>query len=276
MGGGFPTEVRDDAGRRLRLEEPPATIVSLVPSLTELLFALGAGDAVVGVTRYCTHPPAETARLPRLGGTKNPDLDAIVALRPGLVLMNAEENRREDFEALDARGLPIYVTEPKTVDDGIALNARLAEIVGRGAAGTALVQAQRDILAAVRTPERTGRPVRYFCPIWKRPWMGFNADTYAHDVLRCAGGMNVLADRPERYPTVDLAGLAPAVPDVVLLPDEPYVFTAADIPALAPLGNAPALACDRVHLVDGKALSWYGPRIADGVRAFAALFDAAR
>ncbi len=276
MGSAFPTEVRDDAGRRLRLEAPPATIVSLVPSLTELLFALGAGGAVVGITRYCTHPPAETARLPRLGGTKNPDLDAIAALKPALVLMNAEENRREDFEALEACGTPIYVTEPKTVDAAIALNARLAAIVGRASAGGALVHAQREILSSVRTSARLGRPVRYFCPIWKRPWMGFNADTYAHDVLRCAGGLNLLADRSERYPAVELGELAPADPEVVLLPDEPYVFTAADISALAPLADSPALARDRVHLVDGKALSWYGPRIADGVRAFATLFDAAR
>jgi ABC-type hemin transport system substrate-binding protein len=106
--------------------------------------------------------------------------------------------------------------------------------------------------------------------------MAFNADTYAHDLLRRAGGENVLGARPDRYPTVTLDEVAAAAPEVVLLPDEPYAFAAGDVAALAPLGDTPALVAGRVHLVDGKALAWYGPRIADGVRTFAALFAAAR
>src|SRR5882724_10512737 len=129
---------------------PPGRIVSLVPSLTELLFALGAGDAVVAATRYCTEPPQRVATVVKVGGTKNPDLAAISALRPDLVIMNAEENRRDDFEALAARGLTVYVTEPKTVDDGARLIRRLGALVGCGEAGARLASAQEAGVAAVR------------------------------------------------------------------------------------------------------------------------------
>jgi ABC-type Fe3+-hydroxamate transport system substrate-binding protein len=257
------------------LAQPPRRIVSLVPSLTELLFALGVGDAVIGVTRYCTDPPARVACVPKVGGTKNPDLAAIATLRPDLVVMNDEENRREDFEALSASGLAVLVTGPKTVDDGVRVIASLAAVVGRPEVGVRLAAAQEAGVAAVRAVVR-GRPeVRYFCPIWKTPWMAFNADTYAHDVLRVAGGRNVLADRPERYPVVTLEEIEARAPEIVLLPDEPYRFGDRDLPALAPLAATPALRHGAVRFVDGKALSWYGPRIADAVETFARMFAAA-
>lgn len=252
--------------------ERPRRIVSLVPSLTELLFALGAGDAVVGATRYCTDPPDRVGSLTKVGGTKNPDLEAVTALRPELVVMNDEENRREDFEALSASGLRVLVTGPRTVDDGIRLIATLGAAVGRADLGTRLAAAQEAGVAAVRAALR-GRPaVPCFCPIWKTPWMGFNADTYAYDVLRVAGGRNVLADRLERYPEVTLEEVAAHAPAVVLLPDEPYRFGARDLPALAPLAATPALRRGAVHLVDGKALAWYGLRIVDAVETFARFF----
>ena len=268
------TRISDDAGRPFRLDAPPRRIVSLVPSLTEILFAVGAGDAVVGVTRYCTDPPERVAAVPKVGGTKNPDLAAIVALRPDLVVINAEENRREDFEALTGAGLRVFVTEPKTVAGALQLIARLGVAAGHGERGAHLAASQaegiRDVVAAAAS-----RPsVPYFCPIWRKPWMAFNADTYAHDLLRIAGGRNVAANRSERYPVVTLEEIAAADPAVILLPDEPYHFTARDLPALAPLAVTRALREKQTHLVDGKALSWYGPRIASAVASFARIFSA--
>jgi ABC-type Fe3+-hydroxamate transport system substrate-binding protein len=263
--------VVDDLGRSVELAAPPRRIVSLVPSLTETLFAIGAGPQVLAVTRYCEEPAAEVVRLPKVGGTKNPEVDAIRALTPDLVIMNAEENRREDFAALSAAGLTVFVTEPKTVADGIAVIASLGELTGRPEGGAMAAVQQTRVRAVV---EQVGArvPVRYFCPIWRKPWMAFNADTYAHDLLRTAGGMNVCAADPTRYPVVTLEAIALAVPEVVLLPDEPYRFTEKDRSALTPLAMTPALRHARVHFVDGKALSWYGPRIADGVAHFAAIF----
>lgn len=257
----------DDLGRGVDVAAPPARIVSLVPSLTETLFAIGAGPQVAAVTRYCEEPATEVASLPKVGGTKNPDVAAIVALRPDLVLMNAEENRREDFAALVDAGLVVFVTEPKTIADGVRTMARLGELVGRPE-GAALAAEQEARVRATVAQVGGRRPVRYFCPIWRKPWMAFNADTYAHDMLRAAGGANVCAGAPARYPTVTLDAIVAAEPEIVLLPDEPYRFTEKDVAALAPL----ALPRARVHFVDGKALSWYGPRIADGLARFAALF----
>ena len=266
----------DDAGRALAIETPPRRIVSLVPSLTELLFELGAGDAMVGVTRYCTEPPHRVAAVAKVGGTKNPDLEAVAALRPDLVVMNAEENRREDFEALAARGLLVYVTEPKTVADGIRLIARLGALVGRGEVATRLAAAQQHAVDVVIARLRGAAPVRYFCPIWRKPWMAFNADTYAHDVLALSGGANVMAAGAARYPEVTLDAIAAARPEVVLLPDEPYRFAARDLPALADLESTPALRGGHVRFVDGKALAWYGLRIADAVHTFARLLRESR
>ncbi|HEY2387365.1 MAG TPA: cobalamin-binding protein [Candidatus Binatia bacterium] len=266
----------DDAGRTFVLAAPPRRIVSLVPSLTELLFELGAGEAVIGVTRYCTEPPHRVAPLAKLGGTKNPDLEALVALGPDLVVMNAEENRREDFEALAGGGVPVYVTEPKTVADGIRLIARLGALVGCSEVATRLAAAQQAALDAVRARLQGATPVRYFCPIWRKPWMAFNADTYAHDVLAVAGGANVTGDAAARYPEVTLDAIAAARPEVVLLPDEPYRFTARDLPALAGLDATAALRGGHVRFVDGKALAWYGLRIADAVATFARVFAEAR
>jgi ABC-type Fe3+-hydroxamate transport system substrate-binding protein len=269
-----PTLISDDAGRPFRLDTPPRRIVSLVPSLTEMLFALGVGNAVVAVTRYCTEPPDGVAALPKVGGTKNPDIGAIVALRPDLVVINAEENRREDFEALSAAGLRLFVTEPKTVADAIGLIARLGAAVGRADEGARLAASQADAIREVAAAAADRPSVPYFCPIWRKPWMAFNADTYAHDVLRLAGGRNVVADRGERYPVVQLEEIVAADPAVVLLPDEPYRFSARDLPALAPLAATRALRRRQTYLVDGKALSWYGPRIASAVASFARIFAA--
>ena len=268
--------VHDDLGREVALAGPPRRIVSLVPSLTETLFAIGAGPAVVGVTRYCEEPARELLSLPKVGGTKNPDLAEIAALAPDVVILNAEENRREDFDALAALGLACFVTEPKTVLDGIRLIARLGALVGCAEPACVLAADQERRVCATLAAVAGRRPVRYFCPIWRKPWMSFNADTYAHDLLRAAGGINVCGAEPVRYPTVELDAIAASAPEVVLLPDEPYRFSEKDRPALAPLAATPALRAGTVHFVDGKALSWYGPRSADGVATFAKIFASAR
>jgi len=256
----------DDSGRTLALAAPPRRIVSLVPSLTEVVCALGAAPRLVGVTRYCTDPPEVVATLPKVGGTKNPDLAAIAALRPDLVLMNAEENRREDFDALVGQGLIVFVSHPRDVRAAALSIERVG--IALGCAGEGAAQ-RAAIEAALHATNADGalRP-RVFCPIWRKPWMSFNRETFAHDLLASAGGHNVCADRAERYPEVDLAEIAELAPDVVLLPDEPYHFSPRDLPHLAALADTPALRRQRVHFVDGKALSWYGPRTPSALRLF--------
>jgi ABC-type hemin transport system substrate-binding protein len=254
------------AATRGRPCEPPQRIVSLVPSLTESLFALGLGARVVGVTEWCVHPADAVARLPKVGGTKNPDLAAVLALAPDLVIANREENRRRDVERLEAAGVRVWLTYPRTVSEGAALLAELAELGATPEARRRVVEPVLDALAEAERA-RPAEGVAVFCPIWRDPWLAVGPDTYADDLLALAGGRNVFAGRRERrYPRVTLDEVVAAAPEVVLLPDEPYAFGAADLAELRRLA-LPAARDGRIHLIDGTWVSWYGPRIARALPA---------
>jgi ABC-type Fe3+-hydroxamate transport system substrate-binding protein len=251
----------------------PRRIVSLVPSLTEALFALGLGDRVVGVTDWCVQPAEAVERLPKVGGTKNPSLERIRELRPDLVLANREENRRRDVERLEASGLRVWVTYPRSVREAVDLLEALAEL---GAAEPRRAELLESTRHGVEQAEATRpeRPVPVFCPIWKRPWMAVGADTYADDLLRLCGGRNVFGDRHERrYPIVETEEIVAAAPDVILLPDEPYRFGPRDVAELAEL-PVPAARSGRIHPVDGTLVSWYGPRIRLAIETLSRLLRA--
>lgn len=248
----------------------PRRIVSLVPSLTEALFVLGLGEHVVGVTDWCVYPAEAVAPLPKLGGTKNPDLSAIVALRPDLVIANREENRRQDVERLRAAGIAVWVTYPRTVRDGVALLREMALLGATADAVREVVEPAEAALGAALA-ERGGPAQRVFCPIWRDPWMSVGPDTYAHDLLALCGGENVFGARSDRrYPRVTLAQVEAAAPDVVLLPDEPYSFGPVDAAEIARL-DIPAALAGRIHLIDGTWVSWYGPRIRGALEGLRAL-----
>jgi ABC-type Fe3+-hydroxamate transport system substrate-binding protein len=200
--------------------------------------------------------------MPKVGREKDPDLSRIRALAPDLVVANIEENRRDVVESLRAEGVAVWVTFPRTVAEGIRLVRELGALTGTDEAANGLARpleaAHARVLARI-----TERPrVRVFCPIWRGPYMTVNRDTYVHDVLRTCGGDNVFADSAARYPTVTLEEVRAAAPDVILLPDEPYRFREAHRADFAPIASVPAVRSGRVHLVDGKLLSWYGPRLA--------------
>jgi len=257
--------VVDASGVALALPAPPRRVVSLVPSITELLFTLGLGDAVVGCTVYCTQPPEGVAAKTRIGGEKNPNLDLIRELAPDLVVANVEENVRAHIDTLRGWGIPVYVTYPRTVADGVQLIRDLGRVGGaveRGAEIAGALEAQRAETCA----RQAGRArARVFCPIWRKPYMTINRDTYIHDVLATCGGENVFAGLPSRYPEVTPADVARARPDVIVLPDEPFRFRRAHLADFAGHPEIPALREGRVHLIDGKLLSWYGPRMAQAL-----------
>lgn len=255
----------DASGVPVTLAAPPRRIVSLVPSITEILFVLGAGDAVAGCTTYCTEPREAVAGTPRVGGEKNPRLDLIRALGADLVLANVEENVREHVETLRGWGITVHVSYPRTVAAGIELVRELGALTGAAERGRALADELAAALARARAARRGRRPARVFCPIWRRPYMTINADTYVHDMLAECGGDNVFGGSPARYPAVTLEEVAAAAPEVILLPDEPYRFRRAHAADFAPYPDVPAVRDARVHLVDGKLLSWYGPRIAEAL-----------
>lgn len=259
----------DALGREHEFASPPRRIVSLVPSWTEALFTLGAGDSVVGVTEYCVHPADQVTRLARVGGTKNPDARAIAKLEPDLVLANKEENRERDVTRLEAAGLRVFVTYARGVAEAVRELRALGRIAGRADAAEVLageVESRLGELAA-RAPVR--RP-RVAALVWREPWMAVGADTFASDLMACAGGENAFAAPGRgRYPRISLDELAAAAPDVILLPTEPYPFEESDRRELAAL-DCPAAAGGRIHIVEGELLSWYGPRMP---RALATLSD---
>ncbi len=261
----------DASGVALILPEPPRRIISLVPSVTEILFLLGVGPAVAGCTTYCTEPPEGVLATTRVGGTKTPRLDLIRALRPDLVVANIEENHREHVETLRGWGIPVHVNYPRTVAEGIRLVRELGQVTGAAERGAALAEDLEQRCAEVTARARgRARPTRVFYPIWRRPYMTINRDTYVHDVLAACGGENVCADLERRYPEVTLDAVAAARPEVILLPDEPYRFREAHAADFTPYPEMPAVRDGRIHLVDGRLASWFGPRMA---QAFATLPD---
>ena len=225
-------------------------VVSLVPSLTETLFDLGAGGDVIGITDFCIFPPG--LALPRVGGTKNPRVEEIRALRPDVVYMNMEENLRRHAEAIAAFAR-VDVSEPKSVEDVIALIGRLGEIHRRQ-------EKARELMDELRAEMSGGlkRALRFTfaCPIWKNPWMWCGGDTYVSALVACAGGVNVLAERT-RYPQIPLEDVLALKPDVVFLPDEPYLFTEAD---------AADIGAKTIGPFPGHLFTWHGTRTIQGLR----------
>ena len=245
----------------------PQRIVSLVPSLTEALFALGVGERVVGRTRYCTQPPRRVGRVEKVGGTKKVDVERVLGLAPDLVVAVREENARESVEALREAGVPVFLGAPETVADALKMLGELAALVEAPRAGAVLGPIERVHEELRRT--RFARRPRVFVPIWKGPYMGVGSDTYVHDIVGVSGGENVCGGHA-RYPVVSVEEIEALQPEVVLLPDEPYPFSAEDLAEFYTL-DVPAAHEDRIHLVDGKLLTWYGPRMAGSLRQLSAL-----
>lgn len=233
-------------------------VVSLVPSLTEAV-AVSAPGLLVGVTDWCTHP-ADLGGAVRIGGTKNPDVRAIVGLRPDLVIANEEENRAPDLAELRAAGVEVLVTEIRDLPQALRELDRMLV----GALGLARPGWLADAEAAWDRVEPAGER-RAFVPVWRRPWMVLGRDTFAGDLLARLGVRNVYAGHAERYPRVPVEELAAADCELVVLPDEPYRFTAEDGPEAFP--GLPAA------LVSGRHLTWYGPSL---VQAPAVLAEALR
>ncbi|MFJ8039291.1 helical backbone metal receptor [Kitasatospora sp. NPDC096147] len=238
-------------------------VVSLVPSLTEAVAATGR-ELLVGVTDWCSEPA--DLDVVRVGGTKNPDVARIVGLRPDLVIANEEENRAADIAALRAAGVAVRVTEVRSVPQAFAeLGRLLTEDLGLGRPGW-LAEAER---AWADLPDDGGGPgLRAVVPIWRRPWMVLGRDTFAGDVLRRLGVELVHADHPERYPAIPVERLRAERPDLVVLPDEPYRFTADDGPEAFP--GVPAA------LVSGRHLTWYGPSLVEAPAVLTAALRGAR
>ena len=292
--------ILDDRKRTLDFFAPARRIVSLVPSDTLSVAALGCGAALVGRTDYCELPEDLVARLPSVGGTKNPRLDAVCDLAPDLVLANQEENTRNDLEELARRGVRVLVAFPKRVAEGLAHLARLARVlrVEGDAVAKGLLAEGYHALREAEVRRARDTPVRTFCPIWMEPLMTVHGSTFISDMLDLCGAQNVFADRerryplaadlgqakplsPERvgdrdvrYPRVTLDEVRARAPELVLLPDEPHPFTDEDAAVFRGL-DVPAAKLGRVVRASGKDVCWYGARSVEGIARVRAIVAAA-
>ncbi len=239
--------MKDLLGRNFDFSTPPTRVVSLVPSLTETLFDLGAGDSVAGITDFCIFP--EGVDRPRVGGTKNPHIEEIRALSPDLVYMNLEENLDRHAKQIAAFA-PVFVTEPKSVDDVSDLITTLGAI-------HQCAEKARELCDAVDHERVAVAPFTFAVPIWKKPWMWCGGDTYVSNLVESIGGRNVLHNH-KRYPSLTLDEVLAQNPDIVFLPDEPYLFTSEDADGI----NGPRV----IGPFPGHLFTWHGTRTILGLR----------
>jgi ABC-type Fe3+-hydroxamate transport system substrate-binding protein len=234
-------------------------VVSLVPSLTDAVAATAPG-LLVGATEWCTHPPG--LDVERIRGTKNPNVRRIIELAPDLVLANKEENRKLDVERLRAAGVPVWVTVVEDVEEALRSLTRLFTVALARHVPDWLSAAEEDLRGPL--PAQVARAV--VC-VWRDPWMVVGRDNFATDLLRRLGVENVYAEHDGRYPRMPLEEIQAAGADLVVLPDEPYPFTAED---------GPEEFGDAARLVDGRSLTWYGPSLAHATATLAAQLDLER
>ncbi len=255
-------EYTDQMGRSVVLKNAPQRIVSLVPSQTELLWDLGLGDRIAGITRFCIHPEILFRKAPRIGGTKQLHFDKIRALQPDLIIGNKEENERSQIELLE-KEFPVWMSDINTLHEALTMIREVGKLTDT------VVKAQQlaEGIAQNFTKLKPGKPLRVVYLIWKKPWMAAGNDTFIHDMLQRCGFVNVVNE--SRYPVLEEAQLRALQPDLVLLSSEPYPFGEKHKDALRSIFPKAT-----ILLVDGEFFSWYGSRLYRAPAYFTQLLQA--
>lgn len=281
------------------IEMLPARVVSLVPSVSDSLFAFGLSSKVVGITDYCPSPGPSATEPRRVGGTKNPDPDLIKDLSPDLVIANQEENDQENIEMLAEAGLEIWLTFPKSISTAMADLRIMARIFGLKHEALAILETLEKTYDWMRLADRSEPAPKFFCPIWEAKdqswWMTFNDQTFAHAMLSLCGGTNAFTERERKYPlAADLGKTSPKLdkdrdtryprvlveevvqtnPEIVILPNEPYSFQEQDIKRISDmLAGTPAAENENIVLIDGRLITWPGIRMAHAFAELPRIFE---
>ncbi|MBO9201191.1 MULTISPECIES: helical backbone metal receptor [Niastella] len=251
----------DQMGRPVEFTTTPRRIVSLVPSITELLHSLQLDDQVTGITKFCIHPNNWFREKTRVGGTKAIKAGVIEELQPDLIIANKEENVQEQVEEL-AQHYPVWVTDVNTLADALQMIEQIGAITNTLPAATQLTS---KIKTAFSQLNNNNRPIKTGYLIWRNPYMTIGNDTFIHDMLGRCGFKNIFA-HTKRYPAIDTWQLAQC--DVLLLSSEPYPFQQKHLDELqAELPNT------RILLVDGEMFSWYGSRLLHAPAYFTSLLQ---
>ncbi len=291
---------RDFADIFLKFEKPPARLVSLAPSYTDSLYSLGLGKAIVGVTDYCPAAVGGLGQPARVGGPKTINVEDVLRLQPDLVLANFEENTREVVEALEAKDVPVWVSFPRTVEETVSFLWGVVDLFRSQPASLSVKMIDSEVDWARQVANDMPRK-RYFCPVWQDQtadgrlwWMTFNDDTYCGNLLQLVGGENIFAGRERRYPLDADLGLVPAEaagerdrryprvtvdevlagePEIVLLPDEPFLFDeAGEATIVELLADTPAGKSGKIFRVNGKLITWCGTMLGAALAELPVLF----
>ncbi|HUI10739.1 MAG TPA: cobalamin-binding protein [Bacteroidota bacterium] len=256
--------VTDDLGRRVTLEHPAARIVSLAPSITECLFAIGAGSRLAGVTDFCNYPPEAAART-HVGGMINPSLEAIVALRPDLIVLSMEGNMRADFDRLTTLGAPVFVTNPRTLD-GIYLSLEeLGTLAGTADSARALVRKLRARESAARDAVKGMPPVRVIAIVSLSPLICVGAHTFIDELLTAAGGTNIARRGSGTYPAYSREQVIADDPEAIIVMSDALAAGASLEKVFPEWASLAALKQHRVFRLDGDMLARPGPRAIDAL-----------
>lgn len=251
----------DQLNRSINLPDTPRRIISLVPSQTELLAALGLEDTVVGITKFCVHPESWFRSKTRIGGTKQVHADRVHALQPDLIIANKEENVREQVEEL-AKDYPVWVSDVNTLEDALHMIRAIGDITDKASGAAGLAQTIESRFSQLNS---LSPAVRTAYLIWKDPYMTIGHDTFIHHLLTRCGLTNVFADQT-RYPAISIEALQEAECQLLLLSSEPYPFKQQHIDELRR-----HLPHTRILLADGEMFSWYGSRLLEAPAYFNSL-----
>jgi cobalamin transport system substrate-binding protein len=264
--GAFTT--RDMTGRDVTLAASPQRIVSLVPSVTEILYALGAEHLLVGVTDFCDFPP-EARRRPKVGGMVAPSLEAIIALRPDLVIATNEGTREDTFTQLSRVGVPVYLVAAHHVADVMSLMRRLGELTGREAAAGPLVAGLEQRIEAVKKAVLPLARPRVLYVLWPEPLIVPGRGALVTELIQLAGGQSLTADDPDAWPRYSLEAAVAKSPEVILLANHGAGTGAVAVDKWKRLTSLPAVKSGRLLSVNGDLLHRYGPRFVDGLEQLA-------
>lgn len=260
-------EVTDEAGRRVRVPVRPERIVTLAPSLTEIVYAIGAGPRLVGNTTYCDYP-AEAKQVEKIGDTLQPNVERIVALRPQLVLVSTASQLEAFTRQLNEQGIAVYVTDPRSLDDVLRSIKMLSELLGEAARGEQVVNELRARAGRVEEAVKSSKPVRVFYQVSAAPLYTIGREAFLTDLIRRAGGESVTANVPGAFPRYsDEAALATQPEAIIMSVDS--AMDASNAKPAASLEKSPAVLNKRVYGINGDLLSRPGPRLVEGLEQMA-------
>lgn len=254
--------ITDSIPKKVFFSEPPRRVVSLIPSITETLFDLGAGEALAGVSKYCIYPEQGVKTKPKVGGQKNPDLQTIKEIDPDLILLNLEENKPEHIDFL-SRHYKTWVTYPRSFEDAEKLVTELGQVFGVESRALVFAEQIKDSIRKLQSAQR--KKVKALYLIWRNPWMSINRDTFIHSVMELHQLENVTAHHSSRYFEVTAKDIEESEPDIIILPDEPYRFLEKHKSEFLHL-SVSAVKNQRIFLADGTYFCWYGTRTARASR----------